>query len=266
MGLWRVDGGQPRKLTASGVPREQQLEDMLVDDPTTLGERLLIVGRQVTTTFGSIVDILAIDVDGDLHVLELKRNKTPREVVAQALDYGSWVNGLGHQQVREIFAVNHPGVELGEAFTDLFGTSPPDALNTAHRLTIIAADIDAATERIVGYLNTGFGVPINVVFFRYYEDGDRAYLARTWLLDAALDASATTPGKRGGASKEPWNGKDWYVSFGEFPDGRNWATPAAMGSSLPVAESGLPTPCANFRSMLACSPISRSRGMLASAT
>jgi hypothetical protein len=22
--------------------------------------------------------------------------------------------------------------------------------------------------------------------------------------------------------KEPWNGRDWYVSFGEFPDGRRW--------------------------------------------
>jgi len=108
MGLWRVDDGQPRKLSAMGIPREQQLEDMLVNDPTTLGERLLIIGRQVTTTFGSIVDILAIDVDGDLHVLELKRNKTPREVVAQALDYGSWVNGLGHQQVREFFALPPP--------------------------------------------------------------------------------------------------------------------------------------------------------------
>lgn len=222
MGLWRVDGGQPRKLSASGVPREQQLEDMLLNDPSTLGERLLILGRQVATSFGTIVDILAIDVDGDLHVLELKRNRTPRDVVAQALDYGSWVSGLGHQQVQEIFAIHHPGVEFEEAFTDVFGGSPPDALNTAHQLTIIAAEIDAATERIVGYLNTGFGVPINVVFFRYYQDGDRAYLARTWLLDAALDAGATTAGRRGAGSKEQWNGTDWYVSFGEFPDGRNW--------------------------------------------
>jgi hypothetical protein len=29
MGLWRVDGGEPHRLDPPGVPREQQLEDML---------------------------------------------------------------------------------------------------------------------------------------------------------------------------------------------------------------------------------------------
>jgi hypothetical protein len=30
-------------------------------------------------------------VEGRIHVIELKRDRTPREVVAQILDYGSWV-------------------------------------------------------------------------------------------------------------------------------------------------------------------------------
>ena len=42
----------------------------------------------------SYIDLLAIDADGNLHVLELKRDKTPRDVVAQVLDYGSWVTTL----------------------------------------------------------------------------------------------------------------------------------------------------------------------------
>lgn len=42
--------------------------------------------------------------DGVLHVLELKKDKTPREVVAQVLDYGSWVRSLAHEDVLRLFA------------------------------------------------------------------------------------------------------------------------------------------------------------------
>jgi RecB family endonuclease NucS len=54
-----------------------------------VGEPLLIIGRQVATSSGKVIDLLAADADGVLHVLELKKDKTPREVVAQVLDYGS---------------------------------------------------------------------------------------------------------------------------------------------------------------------------------
>lgn len=40
--------------------------------------------------------MLAIDGDGKLHIIELKKNKTPREVVAYALDYASRVQNLSY--------------------------------------------------------------------------------------------------------------------------------------------------------------------------
>lgn len=86
---------------------------------------------------------------------------------------------------------------------------------------MIASDVDSATERIVAYLNSGFGVPVNVVLFRYYADGDREYLARTWLLDETA-ALMRAPRPARGGSREEWNGQDWYVSFGEESPGRNW--------------------------------------------
>ncbi|MBV9524434.1 MAG: DUF91 domain-containing protein, partial [Candidatus Dormibacteraeota bacterium] len=221
MALWRVDGGNPVRLSPQGVPLEQQLEDMLERDPSMLGQRLLLIGRQVPTTHGTFVDLLAVDADGALHVIELKRDRTPRDVVAQSLDYGSWVTTLTHQDVQDIFLKYDSTQAFEQAFSDAFGASPPEDLNTEHRLTIVAAEVDPATERIISYLNTGYGVPINVVFFRYYQDGERSYLGRTWLLDTPIDAGASAPGKRGGG-KEPWNGKDWYVNFQVDADGRSW--------------------------------------------
>ena len=49
----------------------------------------MLIGRQVRTSFGGIIDLLAIAPDGSLVLIELKRDKTPREIVAQALDYAS---------------------------------------------------------------------------------------------------------------------------------------------------------------------------------
>jgi hypothetical protein len=220
VGLWRVDGDKPVKLEPKGVPLESQLEKMIEDDPGILGTQLLLIGRQVPTAFGKFIDLLAVDDEGALHVLELKRDRTPREVVAQVLDYGSWVRGLSHEQVLDIFASYRKGVAFEQEWTAKFGGDVPEKLNDEHRLTIVAADMDPATERIIGYL-ADLGVPVNVVFFRYFDDGDRAYLARTWLLD-----EARTPPRRGvsggGGSKEPWNEQDWYVSFGMDSGNRDW--------------------------------------------
>jgi hypothetical protein len=220
VGLWRVDGNKPVKVPASTVPLESQLEMMIEADPTILGTPLLLVGRQVPTDFGKFIDLLAVDDEGALHVLELKRDRTPREVVAQLLDYGSWVGTLSHTYVLDIFAAYKPGVAFEEEWTATFGGDVPEELNDGHRLTVVAGDVDSATERIIEYLS-GFDVPINVVFFRYFDDGERAYLARTWLLD-----EARTPPRKGGSgsgrTKEPWNEQDWYVSFGEESGNRRW--------------------------------------------
>jgi hypothetical protein len=220
IGLWRVDEGTAVRVDASGFPLESRLEDLIVSDPAILGEPLLLIGRQVPTDYGKFIDLLAVTAEGALHVLELKRDRTPRDVVAQVLDYGSWVEGLSHSQVINLFNDRHE-LAFEEAFAQCFGVSPPEELNGAHKLTVIASDVDPATERIVTYLNAGFAVPVNVVFFRYFSDSGREYLARTWLLDEA--STVSRPGKRlTDASREPWNGRDWYVSFGEFLDQRSW--------------------------------------------
>ncbi|MGN7164119.1 MULTISPECIES: endonuclease NucS domain-containing protein [Micrococcus] len=78
---------------------EAQLQAFLAEDPTILGEPLLVIGREVPTPYGTRIDILAMDVEGNLHVLELKRDRTPREVVAQILkpplSKGSQLPNLG---------------------------------------------------------------------------------------------------------------------------------------------------------------------------
>ncbi|MGW1033919.1 endonuclease NucS domain-containing protein [Streptomyces antibioticus] len=223
-GLWRVDD-KPVRIATRPMPLESRLEELIEADPGILGHPLLLIGRQVPTRYGKFVDLLGMDAEGGLHVLELKRDRTPRDVVAQVLDYGSWVQELTNEQIRDIYTsyARTRGLteELDEAFALRFGGTPPGALNSTHSLTIVASEIDAATERIVTYLASGFQVPVNVLFFRYFEDEGRSYLARTWLRDEAGTALPSA-GAQGRGKQEPWNGSDWYVSFGDEPGGRNW--------------------------------------------
>ncbi|MFD9500981.1 endonuclease NucS domain-containing protein [Streptomyces sp. NPDC060035] len=216
---------KPVRVVTRPMPLESRLEKLIEADPEILGRPILLIGRQVQTDHGKFVDLLGMDAEGCLHVLELKRDRTPREVVAQLLDYGSWVQELRNEQVREIYATYARGqglvTELDEAFALRFGGSAPEVLNSTHTLTVVAGEIDAATERIVTYLASGYGVPVNVMFFRYFEDDGRSYLARTWLLDEAEDVVPPS-GTKGRGKQEPWNGTDWYVSFGDEPGGRSW--------------------------------------------
>lgn len=213
-GLWRIDGGEYDRLSATKLDDESRLEDLLVEDPNMLGRDLLIIGQQVPTESGNRLDLLGIDVDGDLHIIELKRDRTPRDVVAQALDYASWVRDLGYEDVVDIFESFDDNREFEEAFGEKFsGAQPegeagvPEDINQSHSLTIVASELDAATERIIEYLSAEYNVPVNAVRFNYYEDDGREYVGRTWLIDP--QETSEPPGKR-----ETWNEIDFYVSFG----------------------------------------------------
>ena len=219
MAIWRMTDAGPQELSSSPLDSERRLEDMLAQDPNMSGADLLILGRQVLTGHGGYVDLLAIDSDGHVHVLELKRDRTPRDVAAQVLDYGSWVAGLSLEEIEHIY-LNHHGGEgsLGDAFAERFDCPLPEVVNEQQQFTIVASELDSASERIVEFLAESYGVPINAVFFRHFKDGDSEYLARTWLLDPQ-QADAKT-GRSVRSKQRPWNGRDFYVVLGRSGDDR----------------------------------------------
>jgi hypothetical protein len=182
MALWRLEGDKGIPVRTSSMDTERRLEDILENDIGILGlGQLLIIGRQVPTRFGKFIDLLAMSSSGEMYIIELKRDRTPREVVAQALDYGSWVRELGYEDIAELFSAYAHETGFDEAQQDAFGEIPEE-LNGSHHLVIVASDLDPSTERIRCYLGD-FEVPINVVFFRYLNDDGNEYLARSWLVD-----------------------------------------------------------------------------------
>jgi hypothetical protein len=216
--LWRV-ATKPQSLREAILPSEAMLEDMIVAAPEILSREWMIIGRQEDTGFGGRIDLLALAPDGALIVIELKRGKTPREVVAQAIDYASWAERLEAQDITRIYSRFSGGKSLDDAFTDRFGQPlDPESLNLSHQIVIVASTLDASSERIVGYLNRR-DIPINVLCFQVFETEAGQLLSRAWLLDPIETQAAAATGAKA-ATKEPWNG-EYYASFGHGK-ARDW--------------------------------------------
>jgi hypothetical protein len=90
-----------------------------------------------------------------------------------------------------------------EESSERFGVNPPENINENHNLVIVASEFDSSTERIIDYLSTRFGVPINAVFFRYFEEGDGDYLARSWLKDPNQVETQASKALSSKSGKEP---------------------------------------------------------------
>jgi hypothetical protein len=222
--FWKV-GDVPQMLSATRLASEQQLEGMICSDPRLLSDEWLLIGRQEHTGFGGIVDLLALAPDGSVVLVELKRNKTPRDVVAQALEYASWVESLDADDLAAIFNRFSQDHDLGTEFQKKFGHAvEEDELNQSHQIIIVAAELDASTERIVSYLNQK-GISVNVLFFQVFSAGDDEYISRTWLIDP-VEAQASAPSSKK-KDAEPWNG-EFYCSFGDGKE-RSWAEARKYG-------------------------------------
>lgn len=83
---------------------EAVLEGWLESNPDGIVEdgRILIIGRQVSTNLGGYIDLLGVDREGDIVVVELKRDRTPRDTIAQSLEYASFAERLDTDQLEEI--------------------------------------------------------------------------------------------------------------------------------------------------------------------
>lgn len=220
-GLWKI-GEKPQHLTPIALESEELLEQQIFEDISILNAGWMLIGRQVRTRFGKFIDLLAVDANGSLIVIELKRDKTPRDVVAQTIDYASWIVELSPEQVVEIYlnftelyGLNVPS--LDHAFEQRFGVPLQQVeLNGDHKMVVVAARLDAGTERIINYLNDYAGIPINAVFFTAFADGGNQYLSRSWMI-APEETQERAISK---SQKEPWN-HEFYVSFGHNQH-RHW--------------------------------------------
>jgi len=184
--LWEItEGNFLKEVSQTSLNLEDRIESWLENDISIISNDLLVIGRQVHTDFGKAIDLLCLDNEGDVVIVELKKDKTPREVTAQVLEYASWIKDLSKERITEI-GDQYLGINTGleEAFRDKFGEDFPEMVNESHKMLVVASKIDSSSERIIKYLSDSYGVVINAITFNYFKNDDgKEYLSRVFLIE-----------------------------------------------------------------------------------
>lgn len=216
--LFAVDAGNLVPLRRAQLPKEEMLETWITENPRILGLDVTIIGRQVHTAFGGLIDILAIDRDGNLTIIELKRDRTPRDIVAQVLDYASWVSALSAKDILDIASeyLGKGSKTLDAIFLDRFGIELPETLNLTHNMVIVASELDPSSKRIVEYLSEVHDVSINTLFFSTFQLEGTLMMGTDWLMDQEEVVTRSVSKKTATA----WTGF-WYVNVDDCKE-RRW--------------------------------------------
>lgn len=216
--IWNITNNEIKKIDFSPLESEERLEDILSKDISILGDEYLVIGRQLMSPYGKTLDLLAINQEGNLTVIELKKDKTPRDVVSQVLDYASWIKDLSYDEIKSMCEEYYPGQKFESMFEDKFGITPPEKINQEHDMLIVSSRLNNETERILNYMSDSYNVPINAVFFRIFRDNGTEFLCRSWLIDPTevIEKSSKSVSQNKG---EDWNGKDFVVNIDDNKSG-----------------------------------------------
>ncbi len=217
MELWTINDERLTPLGKATLNLEERLEAWLEKDISLIGIDAVVIGRQVHTEYGGYIDLLAINSDGELIIIELKRSRTPRDIVAQCLDYGTWVCDLDFDDISGIYK-SYKARSFDKDFAEYFDTPLPEKVNKSYQILIVADSLDDSTERIVQHLNDVYKVNINVVFFNIFVNDGKELIGRSWLKDPVDVEEKSATGK-----KSKWTGF-YFVNTGITDDNaREWS-------------------------------------------
>lgn len=198
MPIFRLEGDNISKAELviaqeTNLELEKHLENWLENSPHALveNESILWIGRQTSATDeeGTIYsDLFGVDFQGNLVIAELKKGRTPRDIIAQILDYAAWAVGLSESKIREIAETYFEtrGVFEGKTFDDAFKemfeipeTDELPPLNRALRLFIVAEDIPSRIARVCRFLRTSHDMDISCIDVSTFETESGEILVST---------------------------------------------------------------------------------------
>ncbi len=175
MGLFQATGNAKDSVFAPLLPekfavqhKEDHIQAWVDTAPTVLndGQPMLSLGRELVTTHNAYIDNLYIDGNGVLVAAEMKRGRTPRDVLAQISEYAAYIDKLSWADV-EAFCQKRNGKPLDKAYSAIFGRPVTRTPNPEHRLMIVAEDFRPEIVETAAY-HIARGMPLALLQFTYY--------------------------------------------------------------------------------------------------
>ena len=183
---------------------EEQLENWILKNPDILteDEKILFIKREKVLEKSE--DLLGIDEEGNTVVIELKRGRTPRVIIAQALEYAARIYKMNYFELdkfaRKFFAeTKEPYNDLHEAFCDYFEDINLNELkariNKKQRIILVAQDISEDVLKTADYLRLN-GLDITCIAFRYYKEGELVIVDLDIDVRSSFEDQADIPAQR----------------------------------------------------------------------
>lgn len=193
---WQIVDGSLKlvetSLAEQGRSEPQDLEAWIASEPAILGPDILLIGRQVKTQSGPM-DLLGIDRSGNAVVVELKRGRLPREVLAQAIDYASDIASWSIDRLSQV-CVEFTGKSLTDVISDGFADVDLEnlSINESQRILLVGFGMDSALERMVEWLASSYDVSVNAIVLHYVRtSGGDELLTKTSVVSEAEEQQRT---------------------------------------------------------------------------
>lgn len=180
VGLWQVQEGGLKQIVETNLNLEKSLEEWIEKDPSLVQAGLVVIGRQIHLESG-ILDLLALDHQGRLVIIEIKKGDLNRETIAQVLDYASSISTLPADELRDSVEpyLNRKNLTLDSLLNErqaLF-TLEPEQRELV--MIVVGTGRTPGLDRITQFLSSRYGTPFNVVTFEVFAlDDQQKILAR----------------------------------------------------------------------------------------
>ena len=196
------------------IELESHLESWIENSPWALvqEEPILWIGRQASANVEESTifpDLLGVDSEGNLVIVELKRSKAPREVVAQLLEYAAWGKELSDEQIQGIaatyFQTGQKETTLQDAFGEMFEDEMP-VLNRRLRLFVVAAEIPGTVLQVCRFLRTSHSMDINCLTVSTFQTESGEVLVNTESKVGQEDIVASKSARQNVSQIPRWSG------------------------------------------------------------
>ena len=133
------------------------IQEWIDDTPEILGEKLLIIGKEIILPSGIRLDLLAIDENGNLVIIELKRDTSGNHVEWQAIKYASYCSAFTDE---EIFKIHQDYLnkksndkDAKREIENFLVTFEMEKLNKEQRIILVSRDFNSDVASAVLWLN-----------------------------------------------------------------------------------------------------------------
>ena len=123
-----------------GLQERKNIQEWIAANPGILGEDLLIIAKEFSSFDGTKErpDLLAVDADGKLVVIELKRDDTGKDAHWQAIKYASYFHHVNQEDIIRMLAAYEKGSEedAKQRLQDHLENGDLDILNHDQRIIL----------------------------------------------------------------------------------------------------------------------------------